>query len=110
MIFREFYPIYLAGHRKRLNRAIHYTGALAAIASAAVAIARQDLGLFPAAVALIYLVLWLSHLYIEHNRPLTWAGGWKMVAFSMYGEFYMTWRFLTGRISADLERYGIREE
>lgn len=109
MTFQEFYPLYLAGHRHPLNRAIHYLGATTAFTGFVAAIAFGRPSIFAVAVVTVYSILWLSHLLVEHNTPLTLKGGWKMVTMSMCGEFYMTWRFLTGRMRSDLERFGLND-
>ncbi|MDA0658620.1 MAG: DUF962 domain-containing protein [Planctomycetota bacterium] len=107
MTFREFYPHYLAAHRHPLNRAIHYIGAMTALASFVAAVVVGRPAIFVVAVVSVYSILWLSHLLVEHNTPLTLKGGWRMVVMSMCGEFYMTWRFLTRRMRSDLERFGL---
>lgn len=108
MTFREFYPLYLAGHRHPLNRAIHYVGACSALLGLAVAILQARPWIMVATAMSVYGVLWISHFLIEGNVPVTLKGGWRMVVLSFCGEFYMTWRFITGRLGADLDQYQLR--
>lgn len=108
MTFREFYPLYLAEHRHPLNRAIHYVGAGSALVGLIAAMWLARPVVIGATVIGVYGVLWTSHLLIEGNVPATLRGGWRMVVLSFCGEFYMTWRFVTGRLGADLDRYQLR--
>lgn len=71
--FDEFYAAYLAAHRSRANRLLHFTAKLLVIAVLALAIWRRNpLWLLAAPVAWV-APCWLGHLVLEGNRPTSWT-------------------------------------
>src|SRR2546426_7338163 len=69
--FAEFWPHYVLAHRHPLTRAFHFTGTLLAWALVIAAIARRSGWLVLAALLVPYALAWLSHFFVEHNRPAT---------------------------------------
>ena len=98
--FAEFWPFYLGEHSKSLTRALHFAGTNAALALVVATIATGRASLLLAALAVAYGLAWVSHFFIEKNRPATFrhplwsfAGDWKMWA--------LMW---TGRLDRELRR------
>src|SRR2546426_8872250 len=69
--FAEFWPHYVLAHRHPLTRAFHFTGTLLAWMLLIAAIARRSGWLVLAALLVPYALAWLSHFFVEHNRPAT---------------------------------------
>ena len=93
--FREFYPYYLAEHRDRTCRRLHFVGSSLVL----VVLALVVLGVFNAwwllALPVIgYGFAWLGHFRFEKNRPATF----KYPLYSFMGDWVMFRDMLTGRI------------
>jgi len=85
--FAEFWPFYLGEHRKPATRGFHFVGANVALALALAGLWTRDGRLLLAALAVAYGLAWVSHYFIEKNRPATFryplwsfAADWKMWA------------------------------
>jgi hypothetical protein len=104
--FAQFWPFYLREHSRPATRALHYagTGLVLLLAAAAVATARWPL-LMALPVA-GYGFAWLSHFGVERNRPATFT----YPAWSLAADFRMFFLWLTGRLGAELEAAGVRQE
>ena len=89
--FAEFWPQYVLAHRHPVTRAFHIAGTLAAWALVAAILLRRP-WLVLAALIVPYALAWLSHFFVEHNRPATfghpfwsWWADQKMVALMLAG-------------------------
>jgi hypothetical protein len=102
--FKEFWPFYLGEHSLPSTRVMHFVGSWIALFN----VVGFGLTLRPwyllAALLSGYAFAWVSHFFIEKNRPATFtyplwsfAADWKMWAF-----------MLAGKLPAELERHGIR--
>ena len=101
--YAEFWPYYLAEHSKPATRAVHIAGTALALALVAVALAT---GYWPWAVAAVivgYAFAWLSHLFIERNRPATFT----YPLWSLYSDLRMFWLFVSGRLQQELKSRGL---
>lgn len=101
--FAEFWPYYLGAHSKPGTRLLHHIGlALAALALLG-AIVFLNWYLLVVALFFGYGPAWISHALIERNRPATFDHPW----WSTVGDIRMGLMALTGRLDAELKRYGI---
>jgi hypothetical protein len=102
--FKEFWPFYLGEHSLPSTRVMHFVGSWVALFNVAAFGFTLSPGYLLAAILSGYAFAWVSHFFIEKNRPATFtypawsfAADWKMWAF-----------MLTGRLGSELERFGIR--
>ena len=74
--FEQFWPFYVAQHRKTSTRALHFAGTtlvLGTLAASAVAAAPWWALLAPVAG---YGPAWVGHFFFEKNRPATFQHPW----------------------------------
>jgi hypothetical protein len=90
--FADFWPYYLGEHSKPATRLLHGVGTLTAIVLVVSLIVIGKWWLFPIAFVPGYGCAWISHFFIEKNRPATfthplWSfmGDWKMLALMLAG-------------------------
>ena len=90
----DFYPHYLREHSKPLTRTFHFIGTALVILMAISALIYQNwwfLALMPIAG---YSFAWMSHLFIEKNKPATF----KHPLYSLASDFIMFWHMITNQI------------
>jgi hypothetical protein len=68
--FAEFYAYYLTEHRKLGTRIVHFVATLTSFMGVGIAMVTGR-PVFLLAVNLAYLANWVSHFWIERNRPTT---------------------------------------
>jgi hypothetical protein len=98
--YDEFWRFYLRAHRAPRNRALHYVGTGLATILVVSALIARDWRILAAAPVVGYACAWLGHGVFEHNRPETFGHPF----WSLYSDFRMLALFLTGRMSAELQR------
>ena len=93
MTFAEFWPNYVRAHRELSTRLMHCVGTLLGWAILAAAIITHHWWLIFVALVVPYALAWISHFFIEHNRPATfehplwsWWADQKMVAMMLIGK------------------------
>ena len=92
--FRDFYPFYLAEHRRSGTRRLHFAGTslvLLTLAYAAVTARWRWLALVP---LFGYGFAWVGHFFVERNRPATF----RYPLYSLAGDFRMFADMLRGRV------------
>lgn len=104
--FREFWPFYLREHSKPRTRALHYAGTTLVVLIALVAIDTGRLWLLALMPVAGYSFAWVSHALVERNRPATF----RYPLWSLRADFRMWWRWMAGRLDADLAAAGVTEE
>lgn len=92
--FEEFWPFYLGEHRLPATRALHFVGTTAVVATAATALATKRPALLALLPVLGYAPAWISHFFVEHNRPATF----KYPLMSLRADFRMWSRMLAGQL------------
>lgn len=102
--FEAFWPFYLGEHSLPATRWMHFFGSSCALALALSAVLTRTPFTIVGAVLCGYAFAWVSHFFLEKNRPATFtyplwslAADWKMWAL-----------MATGRLRPELERFGIR--
>lgn len=102
--FQAFWPFYLGEHSLPATRWMHFVGTTMALANLAWAAVTLTPWYVLSALVSGYAFAWVSHFFMEKNRPATFtyplwsfAADWKMWAF-----------MLTGKLGAELEKHGVR--
>lgn len=83
--FREFYPAYLAEHKEKATRRLHFVGTLLVLVSLGLALWTGDARWLIAAPIFGYGLAWIGHFVFEHNRPATF----RHPLYSLAGDFVM---------------------
>lgn len=104
MDYTEFWHFYLRQHAKPATRTFHYVGTLASFGSMLLAVVTLDWCWFVAVPICGYGPAWISHLFIEKNRPATF----RAPIWSLISDYRMCGLFLTGRLDHELMKYQIR--
>ena len=92
--FAEFYPFYLAEHRNRACRRLHFVGSALVLVIVALAIGVRDPRWLLAAPLAGYGFAWVGHFAFEKNRPATF----QHPLYSLMGDWVMFRDILIGRI------------
>lgn len=103
--FEKFWPYYVREHKLKSTRVLHFIGTTAAAATLGAAIVTRRPALIAAALVAGYGPAWISHFFIEHNRPATF----KYPLWSLLSDFKMWGKMATGTMDAEVERV-MREE
>jgi hypothetical protein len=98
--FAEFWPFYVREHRRRATRVWHFCGTSLALLALAVALALRQWLVLLAAPLCGYAFAWLSHLFVEKNRPASFS----YPLWSLLADFKMWALIATGRMGAEIER------
>lgn len=99
----EFWPFYLGEHSLPSTRWMHCLGTSLALLVLGWVLATQSFRFFPLAVVCGYFFAWVSHFFIEKNKPASF----KYPGFSFIADWRMWALTLTGRIDGELKKYGI---
>lgn len=101
MTFSEFWPEYVRAHSRTGTRIIHAVGTLAGWAILGAAIALRQWWWVLGALAVSYALAWLSHFFVEHNRPATF----EHPLWSWWADQRMVTLTLLGRMDGEVARY-----
>ena len=93
LTFAEFWPSYVRAHSELSTRLMHCAGTLLGWAILVAAIVTRHWWWIALALVVPYALAWISHFFIEHNRPATfehplwsWWADQKMVAMMLVGK------------------------
>lgn len=92
--FKEFYPYYLSEHKKPMTQAFHFFGTFLVILLFLYGIFMQSGIAFLLMPVAGYSLAWISHLFIEKNKPATFT----YPLWSLRSDFVMFADILTGKI------------
>ena len=91
--FKEFYPYYLKEHNDKRTKLFHFAGTfLSIIFLIRLAISLEIINLLYALIA-GYGFAWVSHFFIEKNKPATWS----YPLYSLLSDYRMFWEILKGK-------------
>lgn len=98
--YREFWPFYVGEHSKPATRWMHFVGTSGVILCALSAIVTMNPWMFLLCPLSGYSWAWVSHFFVEKNRPATF----KYPLWSLGADFHMYFFMLTGRMNAEVEK------
>ncbi len=101
--YREFWPYYLAEHRRPATRLLHYIGTGVGIAFLIAFALTANLWFVPCAIVAGYAFAWAGHAFVEHNRPATFT----YPTWSLVSDFRMFFLALSGGLGKELDRHAI---
>jgi hypothetical protein len=101
--FEEFWPFYLQEHARPLTRTVHIAGTWTAVCVLVVGVLLGPWWLVLIASVIGYGCAWISHLFIERNRPATFS----YPAWSLRGDLRLAWLAALGRLGPELRQHGL---
>jgi len=97
--FEEFWPFYVCEHRNPKTRLFHFLGTAAIIPLFGLTLFyRPRIGFLIPVCA--YGLAWVSHFFIEKNRPATFS----YPLWSIIGDFKMFWLMCIGKMEKEVLR------
>ncbi|EZP50036.1 DUF962 domain-containing protein [Sphingomonas sp. RIT328] len=102
--FADFWPYYLREHSRPVTRALHYAGTTLVLACLIAGLTTGRWRLLLLMPLGGYLFAWAAHLLVERNRPATF----RYPLWSLAADFVMYGCWLSGRMSRELARAGVR--
>jgi hypothetical protein len=101
--FDEFWPFYLQQHARPATRVVHVAGTWMAMVVLALGVTLGPWWLALLAPVIGYGCAWISHMFIERNRPATFS----YPAWSLRGDLRLALLGATGRLGPELRRHGL---
>lgn len=90
--FQDFWPYYLEQHARPATRLMHASGSLLGLVVAITGFTQGTGWGLPVGLVIGYAFAWVSHFFVERNRPATFtyplwsfAADWRMVALLLTG-------------------------
>lgn len=101
--FETFWPFYLGEHSLPATRWIHFVGTTIAALNLVMAVVYLAPYYVLSALFSGYLFAWVSHFFVEKNRPATFT----YPAWSFIADWRMWALMATGRLGAELTKHSI---
>jgi hypothetical protein len=98
--FDEFWPYYVGEHLDPTTRKLHFVGTAAAVGCLVTGIVTRRPALVLGALVAGYGPAWISHFFIEKNRPATF----KYPKWSLLADFKMWGLMAVGEMDAEVEK------
>ncbi len=96
----EFWDFYVQEHSQPLTRVLHFIGTSLGIVLLVWFIARGTWYYFPLCLVSGYGFAWVSHFFVERNKPASWTyPGWSFIS-----DYKMMWYMMTGRMGREIRR------
>ena len=100
MTFEDFWPEYVRAHSQPSTRVMHCVGTLTGWAILVTALALQRWWWVVAALVVPYALAWISHFFVEHNKPASFGHP----LWSWWADQRLVILMLTGRMDAEVKR------
>ena len=102
--FEAFWPFYLGEHSLPITRWFHFVGTTIAALNLVLAVVYLAPWYMLSALLSGYFFAWVSHFFLEKNRPATFTYPlWSSIA------DWKMWAFMwMGKLPAELEKHQIR--
>jgi hypothetical protein len=104
--FEEFWPFYVSQHSKKTTRTLHFIGSTLALGSLAAAVVTRRPALLLGAPLAGYGFAWVSHFFVEENRPATFT----YPLWSLRGDARMWWQTAIGKMDREVERVTAKQK
>jgi hypothetical protein len=101
--YEAFWPFYLGEHSLPLTRAVHFVGTTIAALLLVTAIVTLTWQPLIGALVSAYSCAWISHFFIEKNRPATFT----YPAWSFVSDWRMWALMAVRRLDPELKRFNI---
>lgn len=101
--YEAFWPYYLQEHSLPATRWVHFVGTTIAAINIVFAIVFLAPAYLLTALFSGYLFAWVSHFFIEKNRPATFT----YPAWSFISDWKMWALMIVGKLPAELAKHGI---
>ena len=98
--FAEFWPFYVAEHSRPATRWVHFVGTTLGLLCLVSFISTLDWRWLVAGLVAGYAFAWVSHFFIERNRPATF----KYPLWSFIGDWKMWSLMLAGKMDDEVRR------
>ena len=98
--FARFWPEYVRAHGQPATRLIHFLGTLLGWSLLLAAIALRHWWWVLAALIVSYAFAWISHFFVEHNRPATF----EHPLWSWWADQKMVGLMLTRKMEGEVRR------
>lgn len=98
--YTDFWDFYVQEHSQPLTRLLHFIGTSLGIILLVWFIARGTWYYFPLCFISGYAFAWVSHFFVERNKPASWT----YPLWSFISDYKMMWYMLTGKMSAEIKR------
>ena len=102
MKFAEFWPEYVRAHNRPATRVMHTIGTLLGWMLLGAALASRIWWLIAVALVVPYALAWISHFFIEHNKPASFGHP----LWSWWADQRMVFLTLIGRMGEEVRRHG----
>ena len=91
--FKDFYPYYLTEHSDKTTKLFHFVGTSFSIMFLVLFIVEFNPIYILFALLSGYGFAWVSHFFVEHNKPATWT----YPLYSLMADYKMFWEILQGK-------------
>lgn len=92
--YSDFWKFYLSQHSKAGTRYVHILSTIVGVLLGSYYLLHLDFVRFMFLVPILYFIVWLSHFFIECNKPATF----KHPLWSFISDFRMVFLFLIGKL------------
>jgi hypothetical protein len=103
--FEEFWPFYVKEHQKKATRILHFIGTTGAMACVAGGLLTKRRWLLAVAPVAGYAPAWISHFFIEGNKPASF----KHPLWSLRADLVMWSKMVRFQMNDEVERV-LRED
>jgi hypothetical protein len=103
--FDEFWPFYVKEHKKKSTRLLHFIGTTGAMACVAGGLLTKRRWLLAVAPVVGYGPAWISHFFIEGNKPASF----KYPLYSLKADLVMWTKMVRFQMTDEVERI-LRED
>jgi len=98
--YAEFWDFYVLEHSKPMTRYIHFVGTTLGIVMLVWFLRSGSYLYIPLCFVVGYAFAWVSHFFIEKNKPASW----QYPLWSFISDYKMMFYMLTGKMDAEVER------